>query len=93
MGHSGIGKFTIWQVILRPDVQRTIQEEGMRFAEAPSGGSFGVISSETARDAALIDAGASYTLGSSAEMGLYYTGRFNSEYEAQAVTARFSYRF
>jgi hypothetical protein len=26
-------------------------------------------------------------------MGLYYTGRFNEEYTAQAITARLSYRF
>lgn len=71
----------------------TVQEVGMRFAEAPSGGSFSVISSETARDAALVDAGASYTIGAGAEMGLYYTGRFSQDLTAQSVTARFSYRF
>lgn len=52
-----------------------------------------MISSETARDSGLVDAGASYTIGASSEMGLYYTGRFNQDLTAQSVTARFSYRF
>ena len=53
------------------------------------------MSSELPRqgDARLCHAGASYTIGTAAEMGLYYTRRFSEDLTAQAVTARFSYRF
>ena len=71
----------------------TVQTVNMGFNGAPPGTGFEAISSEVARNSILLDAGASDTIGASAEMGLYYTGRFSEDYSVQAVTARFSYRF
>jgi hypothetical protein len=49
--------------------------------------------SHQGRDLVLVEAGASYTIGASAGMELYDTGRFNHDATAQVVTAGFSDRF
>jgi outer membrane autotransporter protein len=70
-----------------------VQQVGMTFVGGPPGTGFNVISAEVPGDSFLVQAGVSYALSEALDMGFSYTGRFNEEYSAQAVTARFSYRF
>ena len=70
----------------------TRQSVDMSFAGGPSGTDFSVVSAETDRDSALVEVGGKFAIGDTMDAGLYYNGRFNSDYTSNAVTGRIGRR-
>ena len=62
-------------------------------AIARAGADFTVVSAETARDSVVLEAGAKYAIGNMWDLGVYYNGRFNEDYDANAVTGRLGIKF
>lgn len=71
------------------DTEQTVDAS---FADAP-GSDFSVIGSEVARDSVLVDAGANFAMDDTFDLGVFYSGQFNENYSANAVSARLGYRF
>jgi len=70
-----------------------VQKVDMSFAEGPSGADFSVISAETPRDSVLVEAGGKFAIGDTMDAGIYYNGRFNGDYDANAITGRIGIKF
>jgi outer membrane autotransporter protein len=71
----------------------TSQSVTASFASAPSGSKFKVIGTDLGEDALVVEAGASYAAGSSSDFSVRYVGRWLSDYDAQSVMGRWTYKF
>ena len=90
---AGSGVFTpALSVAWMHEFGDTAQSVNMSFADV-SGSTFSSTGSEVARDSVLVDAGATFSMDDTFDLGLYYNGQFNEDYSANAVSARLGYKF
>ena len=75
------------------EFEDTFQTVKMSFASAPSGSGFRVVGTDLDEDSLLVEAGGAYAVNDSSDLSVRYVGRWLSDYEAQSVMGRFTYKF
>jgi len=75
------------------EFEDTFQTVNMAFAGAPAGSNFKAVGTDLDEDSLLVEAGGAYALGQSSDVSVRYVGRWLSDYDAQSVMGRFTYKF
>jgi len=75
------------------EFEDTFQTVTMSFADAPAGSNFKAIGTDLDEDSILVEAGGAYALNDSSDFSVRYFGRWLSDYDAQSVMGRYTYKF
>ncbi len=75
------------------EFEDTFQTVNMSFATAPSGSNFKVIGTDLDEDSLLVEAGGAYAINDSSDFSVRYVGRWLSDYDAQSIMGRYTYKF